>query len=58
MFQIQRSAPVADVVIIGSGAGGGTATKVLVDLGLHVTLIEAGPMLHPETDFKIGRAHV
>ena len=52
MFQIQRSAPVADVVIIGSGAGGGTATKVLVDLGLHVTLIEAGPMLHPETDFK------
>jgi choline dehydrogenase-like flavoprotein len=52
MFQIQRSAPVADVVIIGSGAGGGTATKVLVDLGLHVTLLEAGPMLHPETDFK------
>jgi choline dehydrogenase-like flavoprotein len=52
MQQIQRSAPVADVVIIGSGAGGGTATKVLVDLGLHVTLIEAGPMLHPETDFK------
>ncbi len=52
MFQIQRSAPVADVVIIGSGAGGGTTTKVLVDLGLHVTLIEAGPMLHPETDFK------
>ena len=30
MFQIQRSAPVADVVIIGSGAGGGTTTKVLV----------------------------
>lgn len=52
MFQVQRSAPVADVVVIGSGAGGGTVTKVLVDLGMHVTLLEAGPMLHPETDFK------
>ena len=52
MFQITRSAPVADVVIIGSGAGGGTATKVLTDLGVHVTLLEAGPMLHPATDFK------
>jgi choline dehydrogenase-like flavoprotein len=52
MFQITRSAPVADVVIIGSGAGGGTVTKVLADLGVSVTLLEAGPMLHPETDFK------
>ncbi len=51
MFQIIRSGPVADVVIIGSGAGGGTMTKVLTDLGMSVTLIEAGPMLHPETDF-------
>jgi choline dehydrogenase-like flavoprotein len=52
LFQIQRSAPVADVVIIGSGAGGGTVTKVLADMGMHVTLLEAGPILHPETDFK------
>src|SRR6202161_3926255 len=51
MFQITRSAPVYDVVIIGSGAGGGTATKVLADLGVSVTLLEAGPMLHPEKDF-------
>ncbi len=48
MLQIPRSAPVADVVIIGSGAGGGTVTKVLADLGINVTLLEAGPMLHPE----------
>jgi len=47
-----RSAPVADVVIIGSGAGGGTVTKVLADLGVSVTLLEAGPMLHPEKDFQ------
>src|SRR5579875_972151 len=52
MPQISRSAPVSDVVIIGSGAGGGTVTKVLTDLGINVTLLEAGPMLHPETDFK------
>ena len=36
---------VHDVVIIGSGAGGGTATKVLADLGISVLLMEAGPML-------------
>jgi choline dehydrogenase-like flavoprotein len=51
-MQIMRSAPAADVVIIGSGAGGGTVTKVLADLGVNVTLLEAGPMLHPEIDFK------
>ena len=37
---------VHDVVIIGSGAGGGTATKVLADLGISVLLLEAGPMLN------------
>ena len=36
---------VHDVVVIGSGAGGGTVTKVLADLGIRVLLIEAGPML-------------
>jgi choline dehydrogenase-like flavoprotein len=51
MPQIIRSGPVADVVVIGSGAGGGTATKVLADLGIRVTLLEAGPMLRPEKDF-------
>jgi choline dehydrogenase-like flavoprotein len=34
-----------DVVVIGSGAGGGTVTKVLADLGISVLLLEAGPML-------------
>jgi choline dehydrogenase-like flavoprotein len=34
-----------DVVVIGSGAGGGTVTKVLADLGIRVLLMEAGPML-------------
>ena len=47
-----RSAPVYDVVVIGSGAGGGTVTKVLTDLGVSVCLLEAGPMLNPAKDFK------
>ena len=32
-----------DVVIVGSGAGGGMATKILTDNGLKVALMEAGP---------------
>jgi choline dehydrogenase-like flavoprotein len=52
MLQIIRPGAVADVVVIGSGAGGGTVTKVLTDLGVNVTLLEAGPMLNPATDFK------
>ncbi|PWU12339.1 MAG: GMC family oxidoreductase [Terriglobia bacterium] len=51
MLQIIRSSPVADVVVIGSGAGGGTVTKVLADSGIRVTLLEAGPMLNPAKDF-------
>ncbi len=52
MFQIQRTNTPADVVVIGSGAGGGTVVKVLTDLGINVTLLEAGPMLNPYKDFK------
>ncbi|HEY6340965.1 MAG TPA: GMC family oxidoreductase [Bryobacteraceae bacterium] len=52
MLQIIRPGAVADVVVIGSGAGGGTVTKVLTDLGINVTLLEAGPMLNPARDFK------
>ena len=54
MLQIFSKPQPADVVIIGSGAGGGTVVKVLTDLGINVTLLEAGPMLNPETDFKQG----
>jgi choline dehydrogenase-like flavoprotein len=51
-MQINRGGPVYDVVVIGSGAGGGTTVKVLTDLGVNVALIEAGPMLNPAKDFK------
>lgn len=52
MPQVQRTPPVYDVVVIGSGAGGGTAVKVLTDLGVSVALLEAGRMLNPAKDFK------
>ena len=46
MAQVATGTAVHDVVVIGSGAGGGTATKVLADLGVNVLLLEAGPMLN------------
>lgn len=36
-----------DVIIVGSGAGGGMATKILTEAGLKVALIEAGPDYDP-----------
>jgi choline dehydrogenase-like flavoprotein len=52
MFQLRRDAPAADVVVIGSGAGGGTVAHVLANLGVKVTLLEAGPNLVPARDYK------
>src|SRR3954469_1619929 len=46
MAQVTTDSTVHDVVVIGSGAGGGTVTKVLADLGISVLLMEAGPMLN------------
>jgi len=34
----------ADVVIVGTGAGGGTAAETLSEAGLSVVLLEAGPL--------------
>jgi choline dehydrogenase-like flavoprotein len=34
----------ADVVIVGTGAGGGTAAETLSEAGLRVVLLEAGPL--------------
>jgi choline dehydrogenase-like flavoprotein len=42
----------ADVVIIGTGAGGGTAAEILAEAGLKVLLLEAGP-LKSSTDFDM-----
>ena len=52
MFQVKREGPVHDVVVIGSGAGGGTVADILTRMGIKVTLLEAGPNLNPATDYK------
>ena len=52
MFEIIRTGKVYDVCIIGSGSAGGAAAKVLTEGGLSVVMLEAGPMVHPATDYK------
>ncbi|HEV2115140.1 MAG TPA: GMC family oxidoreductase [Terriglobales bacterium] len=52
MLQVIRSPKVYDVCIIGSGAAGGTAAKILTEGGLSVVMLEAGPPLVPARDFK------
>ncbi len=52
MLQVNPSRKVYDVCIIGSGAGGGTAAKVLTEGGLNVVMLEAGPRVDPDKDFK------
>lgn len=47
MFQIKEQSPEYDVCIVGSGAGGGMAAKVLSEAGLKVALMEAGPDFDP-----------
>jgi choline dehydrogenase-like flavoprotein len=42
----------ADVVIVGSGAGGGTAAEILAAAGLTVIVVEEGP-LRTSSDFRM-----
>ena len=41
-FQIKPDKDSYDVIIVGSGAGGGMATKILAEAGLSVAVVEAG----------------
>src|SRR5688572_27583027 len=46
-FQIKVQPNNFDVIIVGSGAGGGMAANILAREGLSVGLIEADPMYDP-----------
>ena len=49
-MQIIRSRTLYDVCIVGSGAGGGMAAKVLTESGANVVMLEAGPMWNPSSE--------
>jgi choline dehydrogenase-like flavoprotein len=46
-MQIIESSKIYDAIIVGSGAGGGMATKVLSEAGLDIAVLEAGPHFDP-----------
>lgn len=46
-FEIKTKGELYDAVIVGSGAGGGMAAKILAEAGLKIALLEAGPDYDP-----------
>ena len=41
-----------DVVVVGSGAGGGTVSSHLARMGVDVAVVEGGPKINTRTDFN------
>jgi choline dehydrogenase-like flavoprotein len=53
-MQVQRGRTIYDVCIVGSGAGGGMAAKVLTEAGATVVMLEAGVMFDTARDSKMS----
>lgn len=54
MQDIQNKLIEGDVVVIGSGAGGGALAWRLAELGLKVVVVEAGPIFKAQKDYNLA----
>src|SRR6476620_10464003 len=52
-MQVIRNRTIYDVCIVGSGAGGGMAAKVLTEAGAEVVMLEAGAPFDPARDSRM-----
>ena len=50
LMQIIETPGTFDVIVVGSGAGGGMASKLLAESGLNVAVVEAGPNFDPKNE--------
>ncbi len=44
-----------DAIVVGTGAGGGTAIKALCEAGLKVLALNSGPRIEPDRDYRNHR---
>lgn len=44
-----------DVIVVGTGAGGGTAMKIICEAGLRVCALNSGPRTDPDQDYRNHR---
>ena len=49
-LQLKKTGERHEVVVIGSGAGGGMAAYILANAGVKVLMLEAGPFFDPKKD--------